>query len=108
MTTAIIIVDDDGQDHELDRPSREIERDAASIRHSVKEARAVRSNLIDVALDLKQDREKSWAVSQGEYDVDDKGRRREKWIFLPKALVEKNDDGTFTMPESLTMEKGLI
>jgi hypothetical protein len=68
----------------------------------------MRSHLVDIALDLKQDRELSYAVWQGDFEIDDHGRRREKWIFLPKSLVEKNDDGTFTMPESLAMEKGLI
>jgi hypothetical protein len=68
----------------------------------------MKSDLVDIALDLKQDRELSYAVWQGDYEIDDRGRRREKWIFLPKSLVEKNDDGTFTMPESLAMKKGLI
>lgn len=63
-----------------------------------------RSDLIELALIKRMDREKSIAVSHGE--VDDEGK--EILIFLPKSLVEDNGDGTFTMPEWLAKEKELI
>jgi len=31
---------------------------------------------------------------------------RKEWV--PKSQVERNDDGTFTMPEWLALEKGFI
>lgn len=64
----------------------------------------MKSDVIDIALELRQDREKSFAVWNGARDGNDK----EIWIFLPKSHVENNGDGTFTMPEWLAKEKGLI
>ena len=29
-------------------------------------------------------------------------------VWVPKSLVDDNGDGTFTMPEWLAMEKGII
>lgn len=28
--------------------------------------------------------------------------------WIPKSVIEENDDGTFTLPESWAIEKGLI
>jgi hypothetical protein len=73
-----------------------------------------RSDLIDITAELRQDRETSYAIWQGDYHdaFDTKttswGGPREKWIFLPKAHTEYDGKNTFTMPEWLAQEKGLI
>lgn len=59
---------------------------------------------IEISAELRQDREKSYAVFAG--DVTPSGR--EVLTFLPKSLVEFDGDKTFTMPEWLAKEKGLI
>lgn len=65
----------------------------------------MKSNLVDVdAVELKRETEKAYGLSMGELDEND----REILIWVPKSQVEKNDDGTFTMPEWLAMDKGLI
>lgn len=56
-----------------------------------------RSNLCDIAGRVVRETEKAWLVDDG---------AREVW--LAKSLVEKNPDGTFTMPEWLANEKGLL
>lgn len=58
-----------------------------------------RKELVDVEVDgVKYETEKAWLL------VVDK---TEMWV--PKSLCEKSDDGlTFTMPEWLAKEKGLI
>lgn len=32
----------------------------------------------------------------------------EEKVWLPKTLTEKHDDGTFTIPEWLAVEKGIV
>jgi len=56
-----------------------------------------KSDLVDVEAVLVHETEKAYLVDSGSGDK----------IWLPKSLVEY-DDGTFTMPEWLAMEKGLI
>ncbi len=56
------------------------------------------SDIIDVAATLAHETPKAFLVDAG---------MKEK-IWLPKSQVEKNDDGTFAMPEWLAKEKGLI
>lgn len=53
--------------------------------------------LVDLDLDLKHETEKAFLVTDGIRDV-----------WLAKALVENNGDGTFTMPEWLAIEKELV
>jgi len=55
------------------------------------------SDLIDIAGELRIETEKAMLVFDGEQSV-----------WLPKSLVEENGDGTFTMPEWLAKDKGLI
>ena len=62
--------------------------------------------VVDVTLDLLQDNEKSFKVTDGEPDPQYPNSKR--WIFLPKSLVENNGDGTFTMPLWIAKEKGLV
>lgn len=65
----------------------------------------MKSDLVDIdAVELRRETEKAYGLSQGELDEND----REILAWVPKSKVEKNDDGTFTMPEWLAMEKGLI
>lgn len=56
-----------------------------------------RSDLIEIAAEKRADREHAIKIFDGS---------RTAW--LPKSLVEDNRDGTFTMPEWLALEKGLI
>ena len=53
--------------------------------------------LVEVAAQVKGETEKAYRLFDG---------ARTEWV--PKSQVEKNDDGTFTMPEWLAMEKGFI
>lgn len=53
--------------------------------------------LIDIAAEIKGESDKAWRIYDGS---------KTEWV--PKSQVEKNDDGTFTMPEWLAMEKGFI
>jgi hypothetical protein len=62
------------------------------------------SNLIDLTLQLQQDRPLSIMVT-------DPAKPKSKWIPLPKSLIEYVDKGSVvevTMPRSLAHEKGLI
>jgi hypothetical protein len=73
----------------------------------------MRSDLIDIACKVRRETEKAIAVADGttEETVDPHTgviREREKFFWLPKSMVEVNDDGTVTMPERLASEKGLI
>lgn len=53
--------------------------------------------LIDIAAELQGETEKAYRIFDGS---------RTEWV--PKSQVEKNDDGTFTMPEWLAQDKGFI
>ena len=56
-----------------------------------------KSELFDVAVEILVETPKAWRLSDGV---------KEEWF--PKSQVEKNDDGTFTMPIWLAKEKGFI
>ena len=56
-----------------------------------------RSDLVDVTADVRGETDAAYRIDNGSITV---------WV--PKSQVEKNDDGTFTMPEWLALEKGLI
>lgn len=60
--------------------------------------------LVDIACEVRRETEKGLAIWDGGEEKDG----REKWVWLPKANVEVNDDGTVTMPEWLAKTKGLI
>lgn len=70
----------------------------------------MKSNLIEIACEVRAEREKAIAVADGTMEPRDDGRKgeREKWFWLPRSQVEVNQDGTVTMPEWLAKEKGLI
>lgn len=56
-----------------------------------------KSDLVDIAAELRGETDKAFRISDG---------TRTEWV--PKSQVERNDDGTFTMPEWLAHEKGFI
>lgn len=56
-----------------------------------------RSDLIDVAAEIKAETEKAWKLFDG---------TRTEWV--PKSQVEDNGDGTFAMPEWLAKDKGFL
>ena len=53
--------------------------------------------LVDIEGELKAETEKAYRIYDG---------KRTEWV--PKQFVEKNDDGTFTMPEWLALDKGFL
>lgn len=53
--------------------------------------------LTDIAAELLVETPKAYRIYDG---------AKTEWV--PKSQVEKNDDGTFTMPEWLAKEKGFI
>jgi hypothetical protein len=55
------------------------------------------SKLTDISAVIRHETPKAYLVFDGA-----------KEVWLPKSMVEENDDGTFTMPEWLAHEKGLI
>lgn len=57
-----------------------------------------RSDLIDIAATLVHQTDKAVLLDAG----------MEEPAWLPKSQVEDNGDGTWTMPERLAHEKGLI
>ena len=56
-----------------------------------------RSDLIDIAAEVSAETEKALRLYDG---------ARSAWV--PKSQVERNGDGTFTMPEWLAKDKGFI
>lgn len=57
----------------------------------------MKSNLIDIAAELHAETDRAFRIFDG---------KKTEWV--PKSQVEKNEDGTFTMPEWLAREKGFI
>jgi hypothetical protein len=54
--------------------------------------------LYDITATVRRETQKAWML--------DDGSGTPQWV--PKSQVEKNDDGTFTMPLWLAKEKGFI
>ena len=67
------------------------------MRGFLSEQSAQKSDLTDIAARVERESEKAWLVDDGD-----------RKVWLPKSLVEQNGDGTFTLPEWLAKEKGLI
>lgn len=57
----------------------------------------MKSDLIDIAAELRGETKAAYRIFDG---------KTTEWV--PKSQVEKNDDGTFTMPTWLAKEKGFI
>ena len=55
--------------------------------------------LIDIALQVCGETEKAYRVTDTTPD---------KAVWIPKSQCERNEDGTFTMPEWLAVEKGFV
>ena len=55
------------------------------------------SRFVDIAAEFRRDTDKGICLFDGDQEV-----------WLPKSQVEDNGDGTYSMPEWLAMEKGLI
>ena len=53
--------------------------------------------LIDIIAKIRGETDRAWRLYDGV---------KTEWV--PKSQVEQNDDGTFTMPEWLTKDKGFI
>lgn len=53
--------------------------------------------LTDIAAELRHETERAYLIFDGDQE-----------IWLPKSQAERNTDGTFTLPEWLAKEKGLI
>jgi hypothetical protein len=56
-----------------------------------------KKELIDIAAEIRAETERAWRLFDGD-----------KLEWVPKSMVEQNDDGTFTMPEWLAKDKGFI
>ena len=54
--------------------------------------------LVDIDADLRIERPKAFLLYAG----------KDPAVWVPKSLVENNNDGTFTMPEWLAIEKELV
>lgn len=55
------------------------------------------AKLIEIAAELRHETADAFLLDDGS---------AEKWV--PRSLVEDNEDGTFTMPEWLATERGFI
>jgi hypothetical protein len=56
-----------------------------------------RSDLVDLEVEIVHQTERAVLVDDGRVKV-----------WLPKAVVELNEDGTITLPEAVAFEKGLL
>lgn len=54
-------------------------------------------DIIEIAADLRHETEKALLLFDGD-----------KEVWVPKTQVENNNDGTFSMPEWLALDKGFI
>ncbi|TXH43280.1 MAG: hypothetical protein E6Q97_34270 [Desulfurellales bacterium] len=63
-----------------------------------------KSDLIEITAEFRMTKGGGTAIFQGELDENDK----EVWVWLPTSQIENNNDGTFTLPEWLAKDKGLI
>ena len=55
------------------------------------------SKLYDFEAELKHETANAYLVNDGDNDY-----------WLPKKLTENNGDGTFTIPEWLSVDKGIV
>ncbi len=57
----------------------------------------VESKLVDIEAELRMETERAYKIFDG---------KRAVWV--PKNIVERNGDGTWTMPRWLAVEKELV
>jgi hypothetical protein len=55
------------------------------------------AKLFDFAAELKHETENAFLVTDGDKDY-----------WLPKSMTEDNGDGTWTIPEWIAIEKGIV
>jgi hypothetical protein len=55
------------------------------------------SKLFDFSATLKHETENAYLVNDGDKDY-----------WLPKSMTENNGDGTFTIPEWMAIEPGIV
>lgn len=55
------------------------------------------AKLFDFAAELKHETSNAFLVTDGDNDY-----------WLPKSMTENNGDGTFTIPEWLAVDKGIV
>lgn len=73
-----------------------------------------RSNIIDVTLEYRRETPQSVAFTQGEMEDDGRGGQREIWIWLPKSLIDFEEEHKHgvtcevQIPEWLAKERNLI
>lgn len=65
--------------------------------------------LIDIAAELRHETNSAYLLYDGRSEIK-KGDTKpsELRVWVPKSQVENNEDGTFTMPEWLALDKGFI
>lgn len=75
----------------------------------------MKSDLVDIEGDVAQIREKAIAITTGEEEDLNDGRKRLKWFWLPLSRIEIYPESphvgqrvTATMPERFAIEKGLV
>ena len=61
--------------------------------------------MVTVELDLLEEREASYKVTDGESDP---GYNTPRWIFLAKSKVTRNEEGAFVMPLWMAQKNGLV
>ncbi len=57
-----------------------------------------RSNIVDIEATLVHETEKAVLLDAG----------GDKPVWVPKSVIEDNEDGTWSLPEEVALEKGLI
>lgn len=63
------------------------------------------NQMVEVDAEKRMERGGSTALYQGK---DDPQNGREIWVWVPTSRIKDNGDGTFSMPEWLALDKGLI
>lgn len=65
--------------------------------------------LIEISAELRHETNNAYLLYDGRSEIK-KGETKpsELRIWVPKSMVENNEDGTFTMPEWLAKDKGFI
>jgi hypothetical protein len=66
------------------------------------------NKLIDISAELRLETVGAYLLFDGRQQKHEDGRVQDLCFWVPKSQVENNDDGTFTMPEWLALDKGFI
>ena len=60
--------------------------------------------LVDIDLEKRHETDSAFLLTDGSEGKDGKEIR----FWVPKSQCQDNEDGTFTMPEWLAIEKGIV